>query len=80
MPLGSMQGNNGLWVKDLEKKLFSLQNHPSDQPILNFAERQNLQCELLSIWTNASNEDGLRIIFVCILLLKYHIHMIHAAF
>ena len=33
----------------------NLQNHPSDQPIL--AKRKNLQCELSSIWMNASNEE-----------------------
>ena len=31
--------------------------HPSDQPILNFAKRQNLLCQLSSIWMNAGNEE-----------------------
>ena len=49
----------GFEQKRLKKNIFwfNLQNHPSDQPILNFAERQNLQWELLSIWMNASNEE-----------------------
>ena len=36
---------------------FNLQNHPSDLPILNFAKRQNLQCDLSSILMNAGNEE-----------------------
>ena len=45
----------------LSKKIFfnssDFQDDPSDQPILNFAKRQNLQCELSSIWMNAGNEE-----------------------
>ena len=37
--------------------LINLQNHPSDQLVLNFAKCQNLQCERSSIRMNASNEE-----------------------
>ena len=48
----------------------NLQNHPSDQPIL--AKRKNLQCELSSIWMNASNEEEISesFSFIFWLLLK----------
>ena len=41
--------------QNFRKKKINLQNHLSDQPIL--AKRKNLQCELSSIWMNASNEE-----------------------
>ena len=48
------------------------------QLILNFAKRQNLQCELWSIRMNASNEEEVSESFTfAFYLLKHHIHFIH---
>ena len=50
-------------------------NHPSAQPLMNFAKRQtcSASCQVFE-WTLVGR--GLRII----LLLKHHIHLVHAAF
>ena len=49
----------GFEQKFLEKKYFNSVYKITrlDQPTLNFAKRQNSQCELSSNWVNASNEE-----------------------